>query len=143
MLDKTFYPAPILFEQSNWQLHWLDKFLLYTITNKIWISGTQFMLSDSKERVTVSELTSRRTSFKKQLDRHLFLLFFRQFGSCFGLFDIVGLTKYEIHFHSQQNRVEKLAKDTLFYLFLKLVQIILYFPTMYLYFLYIIKFVSD
>ena len=58
---------------------------------------------------------------------------FRQFGSCFELFDIAGYTqytynmyiviKYQINLHSLRNRLDKLAKGSLFYLFLKLVQI--------------------
>jgi len=44
---------------------------------------------------------------------------------------IVG--KYKINLHSLRYRSEKLAKFLLFYLFLKLLQQIFYFPTMYVY----------
>jgi hypothetical protein len=44
---------------------------------------------------------------------------FRQFGSCFVLFDIAGQTqymyivgKYKFHLHSLRNRTEKLTKGS-------------------------------
>ena len=54
---------------------------------------------------------------------------FRQFGSCFGLFDIVGkiVVKYIINLYSLRNRLEHLAKGSLFCPFLKLVKIIFLF----------------
>ena len=66
----------------------------------------------------------------KTIRKTLVSAIFRQFGSCFGLFDTVEWThyayifvKYESNLHSLRNRLEKLNKGSLFYLYLKLVQI--------------------
>jgi hypothetical protein len=55
---------------------------------------------------------------------------FRQFGSCVGLFDIAVQTqytyiavKYKIDLHSLRNKLEKITKGSLFYLFIKFVRI--------------------
>ena len=63
----------------------------------------------------------------KTIRTTLVSVIFRQFGRCFGLFDTAGSTKLinlkKDNLHSLLNRIEKLAKDSPFYLFLKLVQI--------------------
>ena len=46
---------------------------------------------------------------------------------------------YKVRWHSLRNRTEKLAKDSLFYLFLKLIQYIIYIPRrLYTYIVFIL-----
>jgi len=82
-----------------------------------------------KEMVTVYALTSQMTPMKT-IRTTLVSAIYRQIGSCFGLFDIAAQTqytyivvKYKIYLHSLGEMLEKLARGSIFYLFLKLVQI--------------------
>ena len=80
----------------------------------------------------------------KTIRMTLVLVIFRQ-GSCFGLFAIAGWTQYiqifveyNLNLHSLQNRLEKLTKGLLFYLFLKLVQMIFLFSPQCVYIIYLL-----
>jgi hypothetical protein len=82
-----------------------------------------------KEMVTVYTLTSQMTPMKT-IRTTLVSAIYRQIGSCFGLFDIAGQTqytyivvKYKINLHLLREMLEKLTRGSIFYLFLKLVQI--------------------
>ena len=79
--------------------------------------------------VTVYALTSEMTPMET-IRTTLVSAIYRQIGSCFGLFDIAGQTqytyivvKYKINLHSLGKMLQKLARGSIFYLFLKLVHI--------------------
>jgi hypothetical protein len=64
-------------------------FAIYDHWPRYSFSGTWFMLSDGKKH-SQYKCRPHRGHHQKILEQHLSLGFFRQFGSCFGFFDIAG-----------------------------------------------------
>ena len=116
------YPALVLFEQSNC-IYWIICCYIRSLTN------TWFMLSKGQKQAQT--WTSQSTPWKTMRTTLVFV-FCRIFSSCFVLFDIAE-NKHNIrtlsedmkfiHLHPLRDRLEKLAKGSIFYLFLKLLQI--------------------
>ena len=106
-------------------------FVKYKVTDQ----DIVFLVPDScwagvKNCNSISMDITEDTIIKKRLNWHWCLLSFRQYGSCFGLFDIAGQHNIHpssdtitIHLHLLSNRAEKFARVSLSYMFLKLVQI--------------------
>ena len=111
--------------------HWLDNFLLYAVIDQ----NIVFLVSDSC-RTTVRNCNRTKplllTGHHHNTIRMTFdFAHFRQFGSCFEVFDIAGWVqytyifgKYKMPLYMLRNRTEKISKGSLcFYLFLKFIQI--------------------